>query len=372
MRSRVAFLSGILILSALLTPGTAPAQDFSSVPALQAPLETGKALYGEGHFSEAEAAFQEAIALQSSTDDITEARHQTEYHPRRMAEALIARTPEDYHHDFGGDPLDFAFEVVTYRGPDQETEVELTYAVPIVQLGDTKDGKGEQTFLLNQFTLRDSAFAPVAHNEAQFGPLPRRTPSDRQPTASQAYLIAQSFLATPDAYTLAVELKDQATDRIGVYKKPVILSDYHGDGLLISDVKLATHIAPQSGSEQFARHGLSFAPNPGRLYRQGQPVYLYYEIYNLHQDEEGRTQYQMRYEITPKGMPHRQDARPAEQKASTILVFDGSGSSEEQPAYTSLDTSELAAGEYDLSVVVTDQLSGQSAARSINFMVIGR
>ena len=55
---------------------------------------------------------------------------QERYHPRSRAADLIARSPENYQHDFGGEPLEYAFDAVPFRGDGGATEVDFSTAYP--------------------------------------------------------------------------------------------------------------------------------------------------------------------------------------------------------------------------------------------------
>lgn len=311
------------------------------------------------------------------TDQSTEIGRQDMEHPRRRAAELIARSPEVYGHDFGGDPLEYAFDAVSFRGEGGATEVDLVYSLPVWQFGDIADGRGAQTWLNNQVTLRDSVQTPTFSRKFRFGPIAR---PERQVANQEFQGTAFTLTANPTTpsgtFTAAVEMRDEATKRIGVYKKPVSFSDYSGDALLISDLKLSTGITPATNPGPFVRKGLDVVPNPGRLYARGQLVYVYYEVYNLDMgeagDEAGRTSYETLYEITPKGMPplrNRRARRPVDMQ-TVMSFFEGEGRSAEEGEYTALDTTDLEAGEYVLTVTLTDRHADQRVSKSVNFMVV--
>lgn len=294
-------------------------------------------------------------------------------HPRRQAAALIARSPEVYAHDYGGDPLEYAFDVVSFRGEGGSTEVDLAYSIPVWQFDDITDGKGNRTWLNNQVTLRDSVQTPGFSRKFRFGPIARpERQAAYQEFQGNAYTLTASMSAPSGSFTAAVEMRDEATSLIGVYKKPVSLSDYRGDSLLVSDLKLSTEITPAPGPGPFVRKGLNVVPNPGRLYLRGHLVYVYYEVYNLAMDDAGRTSYETLYEITPMGMPALRNrfARPPGDMQTVMSFFEGEGTSAEEAEYTALDTSDLEAGEYVLTVTLTDRHADASVTKSVNFMVV--
>ena len=300
-------------------------------------------------------------------------RRQEQFHPRRRAAALIARSPEVYAHHFDGEPLEYAFDAVSFRGAGGATEVDLSYSIPVWQFDDITDGKGARTWLENQFTLRDSVHAPAFSRKFRFGPIDRpERKLANQESQGAAYTLAANVTAPPGEFTVAVEMRDEATRRIGVYSKPVAFSDYRGSRLLISDLKLSTAITPATNPGPFVRKGLNVVPNPGRLYPRSQLVYMYYEVYNLGMDDAGRTSYETLYEITPRGMPalgNRRARRPDD--ARTVMsFFEGAGTSAEEAEYTALDTTDLEAGEYLLTVTLTDRHADRRVSKSVNFMVV--
>ena len=313
----------------------------------------------------------DANVAASEATDVT--RRQEQHHPKRRASELIARSPENYRHDFGGELLEYAFDAVSFRGEGGATEVDLAYSVPAWQFGDITDEKGDRTWLNHQITLRDSDFNSAFSRKIRFGPIarPERKLANQEIQGS-AYTLAANLTAPSGTFTIAVEMRDEATERIGVYKKPVSFSDYHGEHLLISDLKLSTGITPASNPGPFVRKGLNVVPNPGRLFLRGQLTYVYYEVYNLAMGDAGRTSYETLYEITPRGMPalrNRSAQRPGDMQ-TVLSIFEGEGNASEEAEYTALDTTDLPEGEYVLTVTLTDRLANSSVSKSVNFMVV--
>jgi hypothetical protein len=302
------------------------------------------------------------------------ASRQERFHPETIVEYLISRVPDAYTHEFGGEPLQFVFDTVSYRGQDNQTEVELTYSIPTWQLGSVQDGQGLRTWLNSHVTMRDADFQPVVAHVDRFGPIERPTvPQAQRQFNVNMHIAAVSLRAAPGDYETAVEIQDEASRHIGVYKKLSQISDYSGDSLMVSDLKLSTLIEPSDENGQFVRNGLRIDPNPGHLYQRAQLVYVYYEIYNLTLDDIGDTEYQTIYEITPKGdvLRNRQTTISDEDEQSVLLLFDATGTTPDDTKFTSLDTTDLAPGEYALMLTVKDNVSGQSVSKTTSFVVMG-
>lgn len=297
------------------------------------------------------------------------------YHPQRVAANLIKRSPEEYLHDLGGAHLEYVFDAASFRAENGATELDLSYSIPVWQFGDVSDGKGNSTRLEHLVTLRDSAMSPRFSHAFGFGPFdrPKRNTAESH-VKVPVYTLPERVVAPPGYFTLAVQVRDEASQKIGVYRRPVALSDYSGEELLISDLKLAVLITPSGVQGPFVRKGLNITPNPGRLYIRENPVYVYYEVYNLILDEEGKTAYEILYEISPRGGNRRRGwtGRRQGDMQTVMMAFSGQGYSAEDREYTSLDTSGLPAGEYVLTVTFTDLNAGSSVTRSANFLVMER
>ena len=300
---------------------------------------------------------------------------QHRYHPAKVAAALIEKTPEDYAHDFGGESLDYAFDAVTFRADNGATELDLAYSIPVWQFGDVSDGRGNRTRLEHLVTLRDSTMSPTFTHAFGFGPFdrPKRMLAESHVNVP-VYTLPERVVAPAGNFTLAVQVRDETSQRIGVYRKPVTLSDYSGEELLISDLKLAVLIAPSGVQGPFVRKGLNITPNPGRLYIRETPVYVYYEIYNLAMDPGGKTEYEILYEISPRDGDGRRSrsARRQGDMQTVMMSYAGVGSTSEDHEFTSLDTSDLPAGEYVLTVTLTEKHSGSVVSKSANFLVMER
>ncbi len=89
-------------------------------------------------------------------------------------------------------------------------------------------------------------------------------------------------------------------------------------------------------------------------------------------DQDRKSSFEIYYEITPadREEPLAWSARRQEEMQTVMMTFAGEGYSAEDREYTALDTSDLPAGEYVLSVTLKDQHSGQTVSKSANFLVV--
>lgn len=319
--------------------------------------------------------------LQVHETSITEAVVQDKYHPRRIATALIEDTPEFYEFDYGGGPLRFLYDIVSYKGDGDRAEVEIAYMVPAEQLESVKDGQGMRTWFDSHMVFQDDAYNRAAETSRRIGPIDRpHEPDTGKGAGIELHTGMMKMEAPPGNYRATIEVQDEATRRIGIFEQPYAVPDYAGDTLVLSDIKLALSIEPvDSTHSAFIRNGLEIVPNPARLYQRTDPVHFYYEIYNLTQAESGRTSYRVELEVRNKDRPQNlfwrilkgidRLVRRSDNEQSVLMVFENESTRPDEYSYTSIDTGATPTGGYEMTVRVTDLHSGQTATRTKVFVV---
>ncbi len=297
--------------------------------------------------------------------------------PRKEVEELIRKVPESHRHDYGGDPLTFVYHLASFKGVDGRADVEVAYSLPSAQLGDVEDGLGERTWLSGRIALQDTEFNFVQGTPFKMGPLRRPvSEQDRLQLSTGAF----RFSARPGAYRSVVSLRDSLSQKYGIFTAPLDISDYSTDQMLLSDIKPAASIVPADATGLFVRNGLFITPHPARLYSRATPVFIYYEIYNLGRDAEGRTSFRTELEIAARE-PRRNVilrfltalGRMVSQRSddqAAYVTFEDSGTSADDFKFTSIETEDLVPGTYTLTLTVTDLHSEQTDTKTVDFIVV--
>jgi hypothetical protein len=147
----------------------------------------------------------------------------------------------------------------------------------------------------------------------------------------------------------------------------VFARDFSGASLNISDIELAYTIDPAKPGGRFNRGSLSVVPNPLGKCPLDHPLYLYFEVYNLAKDANGRTSYTIEYKLTSVQIkrPLLASIFGARKKTSISVPSERIGKEEWSPKHMALDVSELEAGKYNLQVTLKDHIAGKSVSRSV-------
>ena len=103
---------------------------------------------------------------------------------------------------------------------------------------------------------------------------------------------------SPGQYLLAAQVRDPISRKVQVHKTYVTVPSFRGEALALSDLELAgqiVEVGEQAG--KFQKGDLRVVPLPSKTFAKAQPVYLYYEVYNLSQDAFGQTRYRVEYRL---------------------------------------------------------------------------
>ena len=115
-----------------------------------------------------------------------------------------------------------------------------------------------------------------------------------------------------------------------------------------------------------------------KAYLPGQPVFIYYEIYNLKRDEFGATKYRVSYEVRSLerksigahilgGFGNLLDQR--KERGIITIEYEQIGSESDEQGYLELDMSRSEPGRQLLRIKVTDENNGKSARAIARFKI---
>jgi GWxTD domain-containing protein len=297
----------------------------------------------------------------------------------RYADLAAYTIPQDYVHDYPGRWLDHAMALAGFRQSSAATREELYLAVPIAALTGFAGG---------QLAIDAVAFNEVWEEEARVHELVR---IDAAPVAGndQRALVHQLELPLrPGSYRVSTQIS--GADPVSG-KSPALFStttseltvDGFAPGLALSDLELAFAVEraapPAVGADggaaggdaaRFAKGDVRVIPNATASFRDGELLYVYFEIYGLELGDD-RAQYELSYRI-----------RPADHEATTFFgrlanafrnksfieaqVREESGASTVH-RYLAIDVGSLPADRYRLTLRVTDLVNGATATRRTQF-----
>ena len=285
--------------------------------------------------------------------------------PSLLAERLRSSNPQVFSMKKGSGPLYFTYMPRQFKGSRGKTDLEVFLAIPVTEM---------------EFERRDeSAYSNIEWREVLRYPswgladsaLTSRAYEIRASQVDNAKMDMSDRLrlsAYPDSLILALSVKDLRSERIGIGKSGVQLRNFYTDKVELSDLVLARRIDKPPRKMNFRRDELRILSNLNNRYFAGEPVWLYFEIYNLKLGPDGKTSYTINQKVTEKKsgslLASIKNTLAGEDALEVVTSYEGSSIHTEENRILSLDLSELKAGDYYITIEVIDKISGESSSVS--------
>ncbi|KPK95938.1 hypothetical protein AMJ80_02785 [bacterium SM23_31] len=279
--------------------------------------------------------------------------------------------PEYYKYEPKGLFIDFIYDYATFRGEEGKTRVEIYYGVPVNKIRFEKEDEYYYGSLNTGVFFHDRnwnrVLADIRDKDVEYEAAGIDTSSDEIVVDQFTYQIE------PDIYNLGIEIKDWYSDNVGTFRDTLFIEEYGYDSLQISDIKMAWNITITDPAAPVVRDNLKIEPNPRRVYLMNQPVYIYYEIYNLFLDAiPGNSNY-----TVETSLEHLEGDQPSitefvrrlilneKQDFGVTTKFTRQGSDRDETSFLRLDHNLTKPGPYQLTLKVTDNAAEKSVEKSV-------
>jgi GWxTD domain-containing protein len=296
---------------------------------------------------------------------------------RMLVEQMEVRLPtisEEEEKIVMVDPMDGVF---TFRGTAGKTAVEYAFALLPDEFGAFRSVTGVYATL----DVDVRVYTPQWEEVARAGEGAKRLQTVPQVTIRgiPLFVDATRLEVAPGDYRIATLLLDPGSGRRATAEEMVTVPDYSGGALQVSDILPAASIkeVPRGTEGRFVRGNLEVLPLPGRALQSDQPLFIYYEIYNLTKDPIGATDYEVSYAVgeaaDEEGLGSRlfqglKSLVGAGRRRSVLTArVERNGITTDSGEYLQIDMSAVPAGTWLLELTVTDRQTGQSASQRLLF-----
>lgn len=275
------------------------------------------------------------------------------------------------------DPMD---SVVTFKGADGKTVVEYAFALLPDEFGAFRSVTGSYATIDVEVDLYTESWELVAETGQKSRRL--RTIPQIQIRGIPLFVDATRMEVDPGTYRLTTMLLDPETGKRATAEEMVELPDYSGSELMVSSILPAALITQTDPAREgtFVRRGLEVLPLPGRALQVDQPLFIYYEIYNLTKGQYGGTDYRVDYSVAeaPQGMALTTRlfqglaslVGAGRKQAVITSSVSSSGITSDVHSFLEIDLSGLQPMTYEVTLIVTDTLTGKSASSSLLFRTL--
>ena len=280
---------------------------------------------------------------------------------------------QNFVFDVGAPHLPINCNFASFKASNKTSRLEFYYAVPFNQLNfipNISETNKFTTSLKLSLTLFDLKYDEVKKLDREFD-----ISAGGNEISSHFYIDQLENEILPGKYVAALEIRNNEKDKVGIYQFVVSVRDYSADSLTISDIEIAQYVDNTISKEKFVKpkSTLKVVPNPAAGILKTKPLTVYYEIYNLTLNNEGKSSYQISYSIK---MADNQDflgkikgVFSGKSEASTSSITTKEGKSTTEREYIGFDISELPTGVASLEIKVKDLNSLKESSSTINMTI---
>ncbi len=267
------------------------------------------------------------------------------------------------------DDLDYESYLAYFKGDSGRGDVELYYGMPFKALKkDFRELPDSAAIYEYGLALHDTQWNRYENLTGYV----RKSHVERSRYEDRSFGVLR-FSANPDSGHAAFFLRPSRDNLLGGWKQNVRIPDFSETNLDMSSVVPAHVIrADEEGAAGFNLRGIHAVPNPSLRFSRKDPVYIYFELYNLTPDERGTTSFEVSYGLTRlkrKGIKRLLRIFGSGEKPGTTVTVERIGDSPNTRESLALDLNKAGSGEFLLNVRVRDIHAGTQREKSVELVL---
>lgn len=280
---------------------------------------------------------------------------------------VLETTPVIYSFDFALVRVPFEHEIAFFRGGEavDRVDVNAEFEADALSL--------PQAMEVRQY--RTTAVI-LARDQTEVARLSHTTRVPTVPAGGESLrnvVVQLPFTLPPDRYELAVTVEDTDTKRFSSFRRTFTADDFDRR-LAMSSVCFAGGIEPVKKESPFNRGTLEVVPKPSARYDVATSVPVYFEVYNVTPDTEGRHRYTVSYRVIPQSPPPKGFLKKLvgsdDDPTALTSSFESMATGPHDVVYLFVKTDHLWPGDFELDVAIRDEASQQEASRRSRFHIV--
>jgi tetratricopeptide (TPR) repeat protein len=234
-----------------------------------------------------------------------------------------------------------------FRGDTGRTLVNVSYAIPV---GDIAKDLGDtvKTLRIEIGLSMNKTNGEVMASELDTLSLPLGSGT------TGSYVELYRFVLRPDSVRIAMHARPLGLDMVSTWDRQIRIPDFPATVPMLSDIEL---LLPSNAKSSIEINGVKVIASPFDAVPRAKPLYVYWQMYNLTKDADGKTAYRSRVLLTP-GESGPNDA--------SIVAYDSdhSGQDESAAELARVDVRAYDRGICTLTVEVTDRKMVRTFSKS--------
>ncbi len=291
---------------------------------------------------------------------------------QEFASDLLATQPEEYIPVFEGPKFNIPYKPVQFNNYTNNglTDLFICYAIKPESNPDKNINLNfRHTFGIFFF---DRFFNVLSERKDSVNDLSWKNIIEI-PDSGTYFVNTEELISKPDSGNISFEILRNSDKGIASYHGHYRIRNFNTGDLILSSILLASDIQIGLNARgRIKRKDYSILPNPMGIFSDDSDLYIYYEVYNLRKDKEGLTNFQQNIILQRKN-----EDGVLGKIFSPVLKFIGINNNKQvsltsnyqtndkdSQVYLQLDMGDYDAGNYVLTVRITDNVSGRKTEQS--------
>lgn len=265
------------------------------------------------------------------------------------------------------------FQVLTFKGSNNKTLLQFFYGIQGNKI-ELAEFNSQQILNLHNFIgfynskwdevlrVQKALEIPVEVNRGQWN--------------TSALINIETVNVTPGEYLYVFDLKDQTSGRRGVQSAVCKIPAYYHDTLVMSDLLLSGPFTFSTQPARFSQSGIHYTPHMFTPYKKDDLVAVYFEIYNLTKIENRKTN----FSVSAVLQTHKDNQRLVDitgffrilkndNRIPVRLTESYEGKSANEKVLVNFNLDDVANGDYNLVINVTDKNSNKNTMQITPLLV---
>lgn len=288
-----------------------------------------------------------------------------ELHEQIITDAQVSMEKETSDYEHKEELFELPFRLLCFKDENKNQLLEIYTLINHCQLAAVPDSEINRLQFSKFFGIFDSQWNRIYS-------IQKDTTADLIITPKQwkkaPAVDVERFSLKAGNYHCEIQYNDLNSNKVSVSKGPIEIPDYHQDQLMLSDVILSWPIQPANSRKSvFTKGEIKYSPHMFHAYLSGGLAGIYYEIYNLKYDVDGKTRFRVSYELSPNDS--RKSKNIFARLGNLFLPESGSirlsnqyqGTTTDEKIHMNFDLGKTPGGEYTLSIQVTDLVTNEES-----------
>jgi GWxTD domain-containing protein len=310
--------------------------------------------------------------MQASIMDEFAARIRDE--TKTALEAAMRSITPSYRYD--GEPFEFPYQMFSFKGPEQNSIIiDFLYHLDGRRIDREETGEAYKLWMSKLIGFYDDSWQERVRLSKNDTLLSQLSQNDWRQYGLTDW---ETFTTMPGFYNYEIQLHEGSSDKISVYRGTYNVPEYHSDVLMLSDILISAAIEPVTSSSAYQKGDLAISPHMFDSFTSGEQVGLYFEVYNLTYNVQGRTNFRVECTMSSDKTVDSASSRRISgffqslfgSRAEAVgTSYDYVGNARDESLYMNFDLGDETSGDFHLSIDVTDLNSGMSTAKSVTIVI---